>query len=44
MSPPTTSHEGRGDGIRQARRDGLTAADQARRDQHRAVRSDELSS
>jgi len=41
---PDDEHEGRGDAIRQARRDGLTAADQARRDHHRAVRSDELSS
>ncbi|MFN2503306.1 MAG: integrase core domain-containing protein [Acidimicrobiales bacterium] len=41
---PDDEHEGRGDAIRQARRDGLTAADQARRDHHRGVRSDELPS
>ena len=35
---PNDEHEGRGDGIRQARRDGLTAADQARRTAHRAER------
>jgi len=28
---PNDEHEGRGAGIRQARRDGLTAADRARR-------------
>jgi putative transposase len=41
---PDDEHEGRGDAIRQARRDGLTAADQARRDHHRAGRNGELSS
>ena len=41
---PDDEHEGRGDAIRQARRDGLTAADQARRDHRRAGRNDELSS
>jgi transposase InsO family protein len=33
---PNDEHEGRGDKIRQARRDGLHAADQARRAAHRA--------
>jgi putative transposase len=32
---PDDEHQGRGDAIRQARRDGLTAADQARRAWHR---------
>ena len=41
---PNDEHEGRGDAIRQARRDGLTAADQARRVHHRAGRDGELSS
>ena len=41
---PNDEHEGRGDRIRQARRDGLTAADQARRAHHRAPRDPELSS
>ncbi len=33
---PDDEHAGRGDAIRQARRDGLVAADQARRSSHRA--------
>lgn len=41
---PDDEHEGRGEAIRQARRDGLTAADQARRDHHRAGRNREMSS
>ena len=41
---PNDEHEGRGDTIRQARRDGLTAADQARRTAHRAERADGLPS
>ena len=41
---PNDEHEGRGDTIRQARRDGLTAADQARRTAHRAARTDGLPS
>jgi hypothetical protein len=41
---PDDEHEGRGDAIRQARSDGLTAADQARRDHHRAGRNGGLSS
>lgn len=36
---PDDEHEGRGEAIRQARRDGMTAADQARRAWHRAQRS-----
>jgi transposase InsO family protein len=36
---PIDEHEGRGDKIRAARRDGLAAADAARRAHHRAVRS-----
>lgn len=36
---PNDEHEGRGDTIRQARRDGLTAADQQRRAWHRAHRN-----
>jgi len=36
---PDDEHEGRGDTIRQARRDGLTAADQARRAWHRNHRT-----
>ena len=36
---PDDEHEGRGDKIRAARRDGLVAADAARRTQHRAARS-----
>jgi len=41
---PNDEHEGRGDTIRQARRDGLTAADQARRTAHRAERTGGLPS
>jgi hypothetical protein len=41
---PNDEHEGRGDTIRQARRDGLTAADQARRAHHRAGPNNGLSS
>lgn len=41
---PDDEHEGRGEAIRQARRDGLTAADQARRAHHRAGRASGLSS
>ena len=36
---PNDEHEGRGEKIRQARRDGLTAADQARRAYHRDMRA-----
>ena len=36
---PDDEHEGRGDKIRAARRDGLAAADAARRAHHRALRS-----
>jgi transposase InsO family protein len=36
---PNDEHEGRGEGIRQARRDGLAAADQRRRAWHRAHRT-----
>jgi len=36
---PDDEHHGRGDAIRQARRDGMTAADQARRTWHRHQRS-----
>ena len=36
---PNDEHEGRGDKIRQARRDGLQAADTARRAAHRATRT-----
>lgn len=36
---PNDEHEGRGDKIRAARRDGLAAADAARRAHHRALRS-----
>jgi putative transposase len=36
---PNDEHEGRGDKIRAARRDGLAAADAARRAHHRAARS-----
>lgn len=36
---PNDEHEGRGDKIRQARRDGLDAADQARRTYHRTNRA-----
>lgn len=36
---PDDEHEGRGDAIRAARRDGLTAADQARRTWHRTHRT-----
>ena len=36
---PNDEHEGRGDKIRAARRDGLAAADTARRAHHRALRS-----
>jgi transposase InsO family protein len=41
---PNDEHEGRGERIRQARRDGLAAADQARRAHHRATSNPELSS
>ncbi len=41
---PNDEHEGRGDTIRQARRDGLTAADQARRTHHRNQRNGGLPS
>jgi len=41
---PNDEHEGRGDAIRQARRDGLTAADQARRAHHRANRNSGMTS
>jgi len=40
---PDDEHEGRGDTIRQARRDGLTAADTARRAAHRAARTQDPS-
>jgi transposase InsO family protein len=36
---PNDEHEGRGDKIRAARRDGMIAADAARRAHHRALRS-----
>lgn len=39
---PDDEHQGRGESIRQARRDGLTAADQARRAHHRARPEDQL--
>jgi transposase InsO family protein len=38
---PNDEHEGRGDKIRAARRDGLAAADAARRAHHRALRSNQ---
>jgi transposase InsO family protein len=41
---PNDEHQGRGDTIRQARRDGLTAADQARRNARRAHRAGGLPS
>ncbi len=41
---PNDEHDGRGDAIRQARRDGLTAADQARRTHHRAHRTGGITS
>ncbi len=41
---PNDEHEGRGDTIRQARRDGLTAADTARRAEHRTARTPGLGS
>jgi len=36
---PDDEHHGRGDAVRQARRDGMTVADQARRTWHRHQRS-----
>jgi len=41
---PDDEHQGRGDTIRQARRDGLAAADQARRNARRAQRAGGLQS
>ena len=41
---PDDEHEGRGDTIRQARRDGLMAADKARRSHHRGERTSGLPS
>lgn len=41
---PDDEHQGRGEQIRQARRDGLAAADQARRTHHRAASAAGLSS
>jgi putative transposase len=41
---PNDEHNGRGDRIRQARRDGLDAADQARRAHHRGTRNPEMPS
>lgn len=41
---PDDEHDGRGERIRQARRDGLAAADQARRTHHRAAPGTELPS
>jgi transposase InsO family protein len=38
---PDDEHEGRGDKIRAARRDGMIAADAARRAHHRALRSEQ---
>lgn len=41
---PDDEHQGRGEAIRQARRDGLTAADQARRAHHRGGRTNGMTS
>ncbi len=41
---PNDEHEGRGETVRQARRDGLAAADQARRAHRRARPDDKLPS
>ena len=41
---PNDEHEGRGETIRQARQDGLNAADQARRAHHRASRTSGMTS
>jgi transposase InsO family protein len=41
---PNDEHQGRGEAIRQARREGLTAADQARRAHHRTRRTNGMTS